>query len=388
MNSTLPTIVTLALLLHGCAEETPTKPAPNSQPDGGGAYEGALPLLPIGQHASMIIGFEELPIATAAIAEAHWQQALDAGMQVGRIQMDWKDVDLGEGRYDKGALSEQLDRMQADGLSSFVSLYAIDSEGLVVPDDLSDPTSPTGLIDGKEMDDPMIVARYREMLDWAAPMIVSKGGWVLSIANEPEGYLSDNPNGANPAVAFMKAAISHGNTVADDLAYTVTFTSDPIYAPKAYHHEVISFVDATTYNYYCLTMGEGLVYRGPSASTIVEDFDKFIEVSKGKEIIFQEFGCPAGYAESIIGTSEAKQDDFFRVGFAEIGNRPSIRAAFAFQMVDWSAELIELLAADLRAEGLPPVWVDTFYEWFRTTGFIRYEDGSARPSWNTFLEAI
>ncbi|MEL6181383.1 MAG: hypothetical protein AAFS10_20665, partial [Myxococcota bacterium] len=166
----------------------------------------ALPYLPSGQHLSAIVGFELYSPITTERVDAIWRDALDAGMEVGRLQIDWADLETGPGQYNEAPLREGLARMKEDGLKPFVSIYAVDSEGLVIPADLFDENSPTQIVDGRSLDDPDILARYRAVLDWAVPLIVEEGGWVLSIANEPEGYMEDYLDESPAVIAFFADA--------------------------------------------------------------------------------------------------------------------------------------------------------------------------------------
>ncbi len=383
--STQPMLLLASLLTFtACGEANPRDLPPLDA-----EVESAMPLLPRGQHVSMIIGFEHLPFSVAAAVDEHWVQALDAGMKVGRMQIDWADLDDGTS-FKEGPLRVGLRNLKRDGLRSFVGIYAIDSEGLVLPAHLSDPNTPSGLVDGIEMDDPRVTNRYKELIDWAVPILLDEGCYVLSIANEPEVYMSETPAGPGPALSFYKIALDHLRAKTTEIAGTVTLTSAPIFEKYPFHDEVIASLDVAAYNYYCLELTDRFEFRGPSSSIIPRDFQVLLEESQGKELIFQEFGCSAGFSdrESVIGVDENKQAEFFRVGFQEMTKQPRIRAAYVFQLVDWSGELFSIYDEVLAEEGLTQVFIDSFREWLTTCGFIEYETGRTRPAWNVFLEAI
>lgn len=360
-----------------------------SSPDAG-EPNTAMPLLKKGTHLSLKITFEILPEPTSTIADGLWDDALEAGMTTGRIHLDWSSVETGPSTFDKEVLRQELQSMKADGLVPFVALYAIDTEGLTVPPDLLDENEPTSLVGGISMDDPLVLDRYKAMLDWAVPLIVEEGGYILSIANEPDGYMEDRPDEVDNVVRFYREAIEHAHTLEPELAITVTLTGAPVDAKKFFHDDVMEVVDVASYNYYCLRLTDKFELRAPLSETVPEDLAKLVEASNGKEVILHELGCPAGWThrDSVIGSSEAKQHEFFQLALQEIRSTPELRAAYVFQMVDWSQELTDLYVEPLEDEPLPPDFLDSFKEWLETSGFITYYEGRIRSAWAVFLEQI
>lgn len=349
----------------------------------------AMPLLPAGQHLNLMVTFEPLPPATQASADQHWQDLVDAGMETARVQMDWADLDLGNGVWDRTPLEDALEEMSDQGLKPFVGIYAIDSEGLVVPADLADDSTSTGLTGGIRMDDPTVIARYQAMLDWAMPLITSHGGFVLSIANEPEGYLDQRPTQTNAVTNFYRAAIDHAHTVEPDLAMTVTQTSSVLDGPRPEFAAVIDAVDIVAYNYYCLELAwPAFVMRAPVDQRVVEDLDALLDAAAGKEVWMHELGCPAGWSNSVIGATTDQQTLFFESAFAAMETRPRLRGVTVFQMVDWSESLFDGLYGDVMlAEGLPPLFVDSFDEWLTTVGLLD-ENGVERPAWQLMVDQV
>jgi hypothetical protein len=349
-----------------------------------------MPLLGRGTHLSLKITFEPLPEPTSTIADGLWNDALEAGMTTGRIHLDWASVETGPNTYDKEVLRQNLQSMKDDGLVPFVGLYAIDTEGLTVPPDLLDETEPTSLVGGISMDDPLVVDRYEAMLDWAVPLIVEEGGYILSIANEPDGYMEERPDEVDNVIHFYEEAIEHAHTLEPELAMTVTLTGAPVDAKKFFHDDVMAVIDVASYNYYCLRLTDKFELRSPLAETVPEDLAKLVEASNGKEVVLHELGCPAGWThrDSVIGSSEAKQQEFFELALQQFRSTPKLRAAYVFQMVDWSQELTELYVEPFEDEPLPPDFLDSFKEWLETSGFITYYEGRIRSAWAVFLEHV
>ena len=131
----------------------------------------------------------------------------------------------------------------------------------------------------------------------------------------------------------------------------------------------------------------------PHGDRLVDSLTELRQVPRRygwKEVVLHELGCPAGWThrDSVIGSSEAKQQEFFELAFQQFRSTPELRAAYVFQMVDWSQELTELYVEAFEDEPLPPDFLDSFKEWLETSGFITYYEGRIRSAWAVFLEHI
>lgn len=346
----------------------------------------AIAGLPPGQHLSAIVGFEAYPAKVEQVADRAWAKAVENGMQIARVQLDWRDLESGRDNFQPEELRDALRPLRRQGLRPFVSIITIDSGGPVVPDYLTDQDAATGLVDGRPWDDPMIIERYQKTLDWAVPIIAEFDGWCLSIANEPEGFLDDRPEQANAVLAFFDASLKHARSLSDALAYSVTLTASPIDEKKPYHDRLMPMLDIAVFNYYPLRF-RGMAYelRSPLERWVPRDLDALEKAAMGKPIVFQELGCMA--SDGAIGSSAEIQAEFFRLFFDEMKKRPQIRAAFVFQLVDWSQDLSELISDGLRQEGLDRL-AESLDEWLTTTGLIAYPSGEGRPALDVFLDAI
>ncbi|MBD3221910.1 hypothetical protein GF314_11775 [bacterium] len=367
------------LVAAGCGDESdPTAPA--DQP----RDPATLPLLPEGSHPSLVVAFEALPAATAAAAEARWDEAIDAGMAVGRVHLDWASVEPDSGVVDVEILREELARLSDDGLAPLVAIMAMDTEGATLPADLQ-----ARFEGGLAMDAPAILDRYRAMLDWTVPIIVEHGGWGLVVANENDGYLIENPDQVEAVARFYRAAREHTRGLAPELAVTATHTMDGPLGGAPHYATLIAELDVASFNYYPLDHVT-LELLPPTAALIDDHLVRILDAAAGKLVILQELGCPAGYpVDSALGATPAIQQEFFRLAFARLAAEPRLRAAFVFQMVDWSPDLFQMVYGDfLDAIDLPQDFVDRFEEWLLTTGLMTYDEGEVRPAWSTFLDAL
>ena len=96
-----------------------------------------LPLLKRSNSIGIIRGFNPTnPPATIDSINTRWQEALASGMRVGRLQIDWPELEPQKSTFDTEILENQLTEAMDNGLQSFLLISAYDSEGPVLPTDL------------------------------------------------------------------------------------------------------------------------------------------------------------------------------------------------------------------------------------------------------------
>jgi len=360
-----------------------TNPSPNGKPLVADDHTvppnpATLPLLPSGSFVSTIISFESLPPTIDFATQTRWHEAISAGMQVARIHLDWADVEPVPEQYDTSALKDRLLQLEADGLRPFVALYAMDTEGMVMPSDLQAP-----FLSGAEIDDSLILRRYRKLLDWAAPMIVRHGGWGLSIANEVDDYLLANPAKTTHVANFYRNARAYVHALSPALAVTATHSQIALLPGASHYPALAQELDFACFNYYPIDFSVMQVYE-PTLQRVNADIQKMLTAANGKQLVLQELGCPAGYADSsYVGSSALTQQQFFANVFSVLRTEPRFRVAFVFQMVDWSPGLVAQVYG-------PPENPFGFAlkEWLVTSGLITYDSATARPAWSVFISAL
>ena len=85
-----------------------------------------LPLLNTGKHIGTIIGFNASnPAQTQDSIQNRWDEALDKGMSIGRVQTDWVELEPQPNVFDKEALREKLEALSNKNLQVFLTLTAI-----------------------------------------------------------------------------------------------------------------------------------------------------------------------------------------------------------------------------------------------------------------------
>ncbi len=355
-----------------------------SRPSTGEPVSDPLALLQPGPHLGMIVGFEAPAPGTEATVAAHWDDALAAGMDVGRVQVDWADLEPEPGVFNLEDLTAQLDALQADGLQAMVTLSTIDSLEYTLPDDLMDPGAGLILAGGMAFDDAIVTGRFAELLDVVVPAVVSRGGFLIAVGNEPDNAFEDNPEFASEVAGFTAAARAHAATIEPDLAIGMTlgYASVDTYEVSQL---VLDTVEVAVFNMYCQG-DDGLVLPTEMIGPRIE---AMLEVAGDKPVVVQELGCPAGIDDSgTINGSPERQAAYFETVAQHMVADPQLRVAFVFQMLDWSPSLTQLFVDELLALGFGQDVADSFAESLSTMGLCRWDDASCRPAWDSVLTAI
>ena len=344
-----------------------------------------LPLLAPGNHLT-IQRAEEFKFSPAVEAElnAKWDTAVARGADIAMVGVDWRAVERAPGVYDKAQLEEPLKACQAKGLQPVLLLTTIDSEGYyAMPADFVDPNNDDKLVDGMHIDDPEIVTRYKAVLDWVVPMLLKYDGFLLSIANEPESIFGTKPAEQQQFVNFLIAAREHVRTITEDLPVTAALTRAVLTGDL---DNVIVECDVAYFNYY----GQGDDFEPEPPSMVSQRIDELLAVAKGRQLLLQETGMPAGYEDkpSSINATPELQRQFFENVIAKLQAEPRFRGACVFLMPDMPEEFSSFLEQLYLEEGLPKSLTTQIRESFETVGLCRNTDGSAKPAWGTFLDGL
>lgn len=392
----LPLLV--AAVLHTGACLTPEPDAePDTVPDlATTAQQVQIPstILGPGAHIGTWITYEQLPTAVQAQVDLRLTHAMLNGLSVGRVHVSWAELEPSPGVFNLAPLRNSLASLTAKGLAAHVLIETVDSDGLELPADLEDrsvPSDPYRLVSDRRLDDLLVLARFENLLNQVLPVLAQHRVFALSVANEPDAYFDDYPPGTargNRWVAglqgFLANAKARVQRVLPQLPVAYTLRQGSL--RRTFGPTVTTLVrtgDVAVFNYYC--QDDNFQVRPPTG--VGADFDQLIAAASGRSIIFQELGCPAGVAPTTISASDSAQAAFYRTVFQAMPSRPSIRAAFAFQFVDWSPALSHTFAEAYRLAGFPQLagWVE---ESMKSKGLLRYSDGSLRPAYTEWLRAV
>ncbi|MEL6547283.1 MAG: hypothetical protein AAFQ82_21845, partial [Myxococcota bacterium] len=326
------------------------------------------------------VGFDAYPTRVAVRVESRWQEAIDAGMDVGRIQLDWRDLEPKPNEFDEDELREQLRGLHTQGLRPLVGLYAVDSEGIVLPPDLQEEVS-----GGLRLDSPRVRNRHNALLDRVVPILEEFDAWGILLTNEPDAWVDDESRAADELAGFYRNARERIRERSELLAVSATHTIGILDTPERFHAAAIQELDFGSYNYYPLTAE--LFALELSVDAIKDTLQELVDASLGKDIILQELGAPSGLdGTSPMGASVALQRDFIERSLRACRDNDRVRAAFVFQLIDWTPRSIAALTPELEGE-VPTDFLERFEEWFLTIGMLDRR-GRPRPAWSVFLNAL
>lgn len=364
-------VASVTLLTSGGAPETE---------ESAGVPQAAttLALLADGQFAGMIVGFNPSnPPATEESIRSRWEDALAAGMRVGRLQIDWGELEPRRGEYDRGALEDRLLAYREQSLQTFLLISVYDSGGPVLPE----------YLEGRRLDSSTVIRRFNRLMDWVIPMLVAYDGYMISVINEADNSFGEVPGLEEEVLTFLIEAKGHIRTLDERIAVAATVAEGNLGGESGGIRSLIEASDVATFNFYGARFEPHPPYYVPqSASEIRSDIRRMLEVSGDKQIVIQELGMFSGSER--LGSDGETQRRFFEVFFEEMERQERVRAAYVFQLVDWSEEVTAILAEPLRAETVPEDFVQAFSESLETVGLIRYEDGSSKPAWHEFLRWV
>jgi hypothetical protein len=391
MKARAITIAAIGVMFAGCANDA--SPAPPSPPPPS-SMANTIPRLAPGPHLGYINGFEFLDAVRQTAADNARIDALNAGMSIGRVQLDWTALEPRAGVFDRVGLRESLAAAALNGQSIMVTVTTLDTGSVTLPVDLESPDGER-LRNGLSFDGPVVIARFQAFLDWLVPELERANVWALSIGNEAETNFA-NKTFENQALAFLSAGADYARSLDHDLAVTVTFTGDADVKFSKFFSALIDHLDIVAFNYYCL---DGQTLTATRPSHWAADIDRLLAVTGEKEIFFQELGCPAGYSDlgggkisppKTIGASQELQTAFFEYTLARIVTEQRLRAATIFQLFDWSPELTSLFSEGLIPDDEPgaAVTIARLTEWLGTIGMCRWTDTSCRPAWDVFLNGL
>lgn len=306
------------------------------------------------------------PDAEELILE-RWDE-ITAASSVGRVMIDWVDVEPTEGDYRFDEIEEQLETLTANGLRPMVSVVAIDLSGTDVP----------GWLGG--FDPESSAAAYLTMAEQLLPILERYGVWLFAIANEPP-LAEDDDLDRGDFATFVELVVAGMDDLAPGLPTTFTFAGGDPLIDDPDIDRMVEAVDVLSVNHYCLDVN----LRAVDLDETVEPIDRIVDRAGDLPVVFQEFGCPAAAS---MGASEDYQLEWFEIAFTHIAEVEQVRAAFVFEFLDWSPETFDLAygsVIDLLAAEVGDGFAGRFEDWLLTSGLVR-NDGTTRPAFDLFVE--
>lgn len=354
----------------------------------------AMSLLPDGHHPTFETGFNiDNPRFLRRAIAAYQNEATQAGMDVKPFELDWSELEPRPGEYDLDETIDRLAEYQENGWQPLIYLRAIDSDDLTIPAYLKGSEDAVSLSD-VDVSAPEFIASYTNLLDVIVPIVRDYDGFAIMVANEPDNFLTPHPELTDQVVDFVTAARTHIHSLDDALAVGVALSNgfdhdddaDTVRPPLPHHLALINASDIAVYNFYCLRVSDA-----DQPASVRDRIATRIDAAAGRDIIFQELGCPGGEA---AGLTETFQSRFFELAYSEMRDT-NTRVSVVFQLVDWTQATIEFYAEALRPilDAEPafkenPDLIFLYLDQLSAIGIIDAKDGTPKPAWFVFLAAL
>jgi hypothetical protein len=298
-------------------------------------------------------------------------------MAVGRLQIDWPELEPQPGVYDQRVLKEALDEMQVQGFQTFLLISAFDSEGPVYPPDLL----------GKSIDDPQLIHRFKALMDWVIPLLAEKGGYLIAISNEADNWFGEEPELSGQLLAFLRQIRSHIKGIEPRMAVTVTQSAGNL---GLYQEEIRTLAensDVSAWNFYGTKSPDQPPYTAPkSPEEIRAKVQRLLDFTPSQELVFQELGMHSG--GGLASSDPETQAAFFEIFGNIMAAEPRIRTAYLWQLVDWSPQLSGMYVELLNDEVIDPVFLRMYEEVLQSIGLVDYSTGEEKPAWKVFLKWV
>ncbi|MGB0717103.1 MAG: hypothetical protein ACPGXK_14585, partial [Phycisphaerae bacterium] len=226
------------------------------------------------------------------------------------------------------------------------------------------------------------------------------GVYMLGLANEPGGYLGEDPALAVGFAGFVEQVVSHVHAIAPELACTVVFagpsdaaipTLMPLLDVASFNGYAYDFVESST----CQVEGVNLpLYEASTGDGVGPLLDQMIEAADGRLICVQEFGQATGWGDMPLTLgANAGLDNQKAIMDAVVEALDERRAHFRtfclWTLNDHSMEGIAYVGDALEAEGFPSCFADNAEEIFGPTGIVRSDEtASKKPAFDAFKQGV
>jgi hypothetical protein len=223
-----------------------------------------------------------------------------AGMQVVSLKLDWDDVEKTPGAFDSPWPKIANLYYPRQNVQVSLRLATLDTNRNRIPPDLR----------GKPFNDPEVIARFNQFLDWVFNQMPDVKLAELSVGNEVDGVLGANAAQWKEYTEFFAAVRKHARQKRAGLKVGVSIMfGGHVGKAAGYAAAINEQADSVMVSYYPLTPG----FKVREPRVVHDDFDAICKMYPGRVISFVEAGYPSG---SQCDSSEAKQKQFVEELFA------------------------------------------------------------------------
>lgn len=226
--------------------------------------------------------------------------AKEAGAEVVEIPTFWDEIETSPGAFSGGWLPVADAFYPQSNTKISISLNAVDTNKLRLPDDLKD----------RPFNDPEVIKRYKEFVSFAATQVPNSEVYFVSVGNEVDIYLGNSNKKWQEYSEFFSAVAPHVRKEFGGAAVGVKMSYHTLIDLPENGKSIIEVSDVILANYYPFQPESYLMHQ---PATVYADFKKITEMYPAKKVYFSEIGYPSS---KINGSSELQQALFIKHTFA------------------------------------------------------------------------
>jgi hypothetical protein len=232
--------------------------------------------------------------------------AKSAGAQVVSLKLDWDAVEKKPNVFTSPWPKVANAYYPRQNIQVSLRVATLDTDQNRIPADLRD----------KPLNDPAVIARFNQLMDWVFAEMPDVNLAELSIGNEVDGVLGADPVKWKQYTEFFAATRKHALQKRTGLkvGVSIMFGGHTKHAAK-FAAAINEQTDVVMVSYYPLT--PAFAVRAPQV--VHDDFNAICRMYPNRPISFVEAGYPSG---SGCGSSEAKQQQFVNELFAAWDEHP------------------------------------------------------------------
>jgi hypothetical protein len=294
--------------------------------------------------------------------------ARELGAESIRLSVYWDDIETSPGVFDPDPnwLAIANSYYPAQGFQVSLVIAVLDTTEIRLPADL----------EGKPFDDPQVISRFGDLLEYIAAESPDLELASLAIGNEIDGVLGGDAGQWAAYIRFFEAAADHANRLWPDVPVGSKVMFSGLSGKSASHaRELNAHADVVMTTYYPLA-GDFTVHN---PALVGEDFDRLAALYPEKEIHITEIGFPTS---EVNDSSPELQAEFIREMFAAWDEHADRITLLSYS---WLSDLPDSSVQELESYyGLSN---RAFGEFLRTLGLRTYPGaGEDKPGYRTFRE--
>ncbi len=229
-----------------------------------------------------------------------FSDAKSAGVQFIEIPQQWDEVETEPEKYNSPFLKMANVVYPRFNTSIVLSINPIDTSVLRIP---------TWLL-GKRFDDETVISEFCQFVDFVFAGLPNATVIAVSIGNEVDQWLADDPEKWTQYVTFMTAVRDHIRLTRPNLPVGVKTTwSSTLSIYRREIQDINRNTDALMITYYPLN--QDFTVRLPNV--VPSDLEQVIRLADGKPVYLLETGYPSGSKNQ---SSEEKQAEFIDTVFS------------------------------------------------------------------------